>query len=350
MQNTCNSAAVTEAAEASPMDSALPRSAAGEVANLTRIDPGLTSPTGYYRWMNVADQLYAAAYPDTYSYTAANVQVEFETPAPTLRGTLTAANLKPNFAYQLKLVAGPELSCNERIAKAGRYWEQTWSGTEWGSGWNLNSKGDGTYPNPNDLTYLARRDAPSQTSPTGKLYSYTGYLDGFLHHRRLRRRHAPFRGQLQLSRPLVGSGHLFRRQSGVVRSLAAPAGIRHQPSPGHRQRVGRVGATAAGGVFLDPGSYTCQMVLTEESFHSYSTYGGRWAAAMGGEISFSILLPGDANRDCRIDILDLIYIRNRLNRDTRSDGTGQADVNGDGRVNILDLIYVRNILNTRCAP
>ena len=154
----------------------LPSSAAGDVISLARIDPGITSPTGYYRWMNVADQLYSEAYRNTYSYDSATVRVEFQNPAATLSGTLTATNLKPNFAYQLKLVAGPQLPCNGRVAKAGRYWEQTWTGTEWSSGWNLNNKGDGYYPNPNDLTYLAQRDIPEASSPTGKLYSYTGYL------------------------------------------------------------------------------------------------------------------------------------------------------------------------------
>ena len=59
-------------------------------------------------------------------------------------------------------------------------------------------------------------------------------------------------------------------------------------------------------------------------------------------------IPGDANLDCRVNILDLIFIRNRLNQNVNTGDNWKADVNSDGRVNILDLIFVRNRLNTSC--
>jgi len=330
--------------------SLLLQSAAGETANLTRIDPGLTSPTGYYRWMNVADQIYAASYRDSYSYDLATVQAAIETPSPVLRGVLVGTNLKPNFAYQLKLVASPDAPCNERIAKAGRYWEQTWSGTEWSSGWNLNNKGDGSYPSPNDLTYLARRDIADGTSPTGKLYRYTGYLlmDFFI---------TDDNGNATLSFQADSSYHVLWSGSGIYSgakiatfdpSTINPAYSTDYP-PSTISIWGEWERLPLGGIFLDSGAYTCQMILTEESFHSYSTYGGIWAAAMGAQISFSILLPGDANRDCRVDIADLIFIRNRLNASVESGDNHQADVNGDGRINVLDLIHTRNRLGTACS-
>ena len=44
-----------------------------------------------------------------------------------------------------------------------------------------------------------------------------------------------------------------------------------------------------GGVNLKPGSYDCEMVLTEEAFHgSGGTYAGSWAAAMVSLITFDI--------------------------------------------------------------
>jgi len=55
---------------------------------------------------------------------------------------------------------------------------------------------------------------------------------------------------------------------------------------------------------------------------------------------------GDANCDGRINIIDLIFVRNRLNKDPSSGDNWKADVNEDGRINILDLIYIRNHLNT----
>jgi len=59
-------------------------------------------------------------------------------------------------------------------------------------------------------------------------------------------------------------------------------------------------------------------------------------------------IPGDANFDCRVNILDLIFIRNKLNQDVATGDNWKGDVNGDSRINILDLIFVRNKLNTSC--
>jgi len=59
-------------------------------------------------------------------------------------------------------------------------------------------------------------------------------------------------------------------------------------------------------------------------------------------------IDGDANMDCRVNILDLIFIRNKLNLPVDTGDNWWADINEDGRINILDLIYVRNKLNTAC--
>ena len=59
-------------------------------------------------------------------------------------------------------------------------------------------------------------------------------------------------------------------------------------------------------------------------------------------------IEGDANMDCRVNILDLIFIRNKLNQPAGTGDNWKADVNQDTRINILDLIFVRNKLNTQC--
>ena len=89
---------------------------------LADADSGTTSPQGQYRWMDVADQLYDVdvgldgySYQDSYDYTQASVLVDFFTDAQTLHGTLTASNLKPNFAYQFKLVGDAGTEANERF-------------------------------------------------------------------------------------------------------------------------------------------------------------------------------------------------------------------------------------------
>ena len=59
-------------------------------------------------------------------------------------------------------------------------------------------------------------------------------------------------------------------------------------------------------------------------------------------------IRGDANRDCRVDVIDLLFIRNRFNMDPDAGDNWQADVNGDGRINILDMFMIRPLVNTSC--
>ena len=60
---------------------------------LEDVDSGLTSPQGNYRWMDVADHVYAQDYQDSYNYTQASVTVDFYTDATTLHGTLAASTI-----------------------------------------------------------------------------------------------------------------------------------------------------------------------------------------------------------------------------------------------------------------
>jgi len=59
-------------------------------------------------------------------------------------------------------------------------------------------------------------------------------------------------------------------------------------------------------------------------------------------------IPGDANGDCWNNILDLLFIRDRLNADVSTGENWKADVNSDGGINLLDLLFVRDRLNSRC--
>ena len=59
-------------------------------------------------------------------------------------------------------------------------------------------------------------------------------------------------------------------------------------------------------------------------------------------------IPGDANGDCRVNVLDLIFVRNHLGLDPDTDANWKADVNEDGMINVLDLIFTRNNLGSSC--
>ena len=67
------------------------------------------------------------------------------------------------------------------------------------------------------------------------------------------------------------------------------------------------------------------------------------------------VLPGDANRDGRVNALDLGVTKQRLNRSVQNPGSGAgaynlfADANGDSRINALDLVAVKANLN-RVSP
>ena len=60
------------------------------------------------------------------------------------------------------------------------------------------------------------------------------------------------------------------------------------------------------------------------------------------------LCPLDVNRDCRVNVLDLIAVRNRLFLSTNIGTNRYVDVNSDGKINVLDFILVRNGIYTMC--
>jgi len=260
---------------------------------LAKIDPGLTSPSGDYRWLDVADNEYAASFHSTYDYSQASVQVTYETQGTSLQGTLVATNLKPNFAYQLKLTGTPDTQDNERIGLSGRWWEETWDGSQWSNGHNLNNKGDGSSPNPNDDLYFSRKDVQESSSPTGKLYRYTGYMpiDYFITNES---------GSASLSFEADSCYHvLWKTSQRAPNGNDGPLKMwAFDPDPlstaydfdypeSSATIFGEWERLPVGGVYLRPGSYSCMITLTEESFHGNGLAGG-WASAMGATISFDI--------------------------------------------------------------
>jgi hypothetical protein len=272
-----------------------------ETIPLTPISSGLTSPTGAYRWLDVTDNPYGTEYQENYEYSQANVQITYYKVGTTFHGTLTAQNLKPNFAYQLKLAGFPGTDANERIGFAGRWWQEEWNGTSWINGQNLNNKGDGSSPNPNDLTYLSRRDIPSATSPTGRQYRFTGYLvfDCFI---------TDSNGDASFSFQADSSFHvLWKTSQRTPQSGDGPLKTVTVDSTtvsvyGEWERL------PTGAVYLSPGMYECQAILTEESFHgSGGSLAGNWAGAVGGNVSFTII-PAEAVPEAPLGTITILFL------------------------------------------
>jgi len=254
---------------------------------LQDIDSHFTSPSGKFRWLDIADQAYGEAYRNNYDYTQAAVIVAYAPAGASLRGLLTANNLKPNFAYQVKLAGDPVEypEANENIGFVGRWWREEWNGSEWVNGHNST-----------DADYLANKDTPEPTSPTGLKYKFTGYLvfDYFI---------TDSKGNASLEFEVNSSYHVLfeitqrsptpadgpvKTRSFKINAKSSPAYDTNHP----RVTVsiyGQVERTPVGGIYLAPGTYNCQFFLTEESFHGKGgLYAGEWAAAMGEFLSFEI--------------------------------------------------------------
>jgi len=60
-------------------------------------------------------------------------------------------------------------------------------------------------------------------------------------------------------------------------------------------------------------------------------------------------LLADTNGDCVVNVLDLIFVRNRLGERPYTGDNWRADITCDMVINVLDLIAVRNYLGTRCS-
>ena len=58
---------------------------------------------------------------------------------------------------------------------------------------------------------------------------------------------------------------------------------------------------------------------------------------------------GDANFDCIVNALDLLFIRNRLGRDVSLDDNWQADITTDGVIDVLDLLIMRALYGSTCS-
>lgn len=254
--------------------------------------------TGQFRWKDIAGNIYATNYQNSYSYTQATVIVTYSTNAAILSGTMVAANLKPNFVYQFKLIGLPEVdsNANENLGYSGRWWKQEWEGTDWSVGRNLNNKGDGSFPNPNDTWHMDHKDDVNTSTPIGKQYRFTGYrpFDYFI---------TDSSGCATLNFAMVDAYHvLFGSWQGSPGVNDGPMKSHSfDPDPAVQDAYDTNYPASAAGVYgewerlpkgeiyIAPGDYTLDFLITEESFHE-SGIGGGWAHMGHGMAQFSIVL------------------------------------------------------------
>ncbi len=241
-------------------------------------------PTARQRWWDIADQPYSSAFRRSFAYSGARVTLSFERAPATkyFRGHLSARNLKPNFAYQMKLVGKPvsgsrgwkdrgdDLS-NERLGRAARWWDDT----------AFRNADDKWY----DAFYL-------NTPPTRRrtIYGYQ-FIGNFV---------TDENGGAEV--PVEGryAYHITWQdwQYGAKEVVAGTYHVGSSTPPfyayGERRDPKLVKLwyewepKRAREIRLTPGTYQCRFVLTEETFHNQlggtnNPLGGYWATVMGTE-------------------------------------------------------------------
>lgn len=257
-------------------------------AILTPMPRVTTTEASTYRGRDVANNPYAADFfgPAFSGYTDRMAAVTYQTSGGTFRGRLVVRGLKPNFAYQVKLVGRPTKSfgaagddaTNEKLGFTGRWWFQQVNDTT-------------------DEIYRARKDDPD--------FLAQGYLlfDRFITDRF---------GNATVDFAAADSGHVLWR----LGNLPLPGSARPQPKdarPCYRQVVAQrstgfgydrdfppqwigvwmeIERKTAGTTVLPLGDYFCRFLLTEESFHESGEGAGFWASALGvEEVRFTITEP-----------------------------------------------------------
>jgi hypothetical protein len=238
-----------------------------------------TESTSTFRWKDIAVNTYAQSYKDTYDYSAADVDFIYD-PArdSTLRGHLSASNLKPNFAYQIKLAGKPTAlwgvagddTTNERLGYLGRWWRHQ--------------------PNPgnsNDADYEANHDEPG--------YIFEGYLvfSFFV---------TDSTGSVERDFAIDSSYHVLwwehqRSPGGCDSPVQWSTVIGHASHPAYTENVGptSVGVYAEierncyATTTMPAGLYNCCLVLTEESFHQSGEDEGNWqSVTLNDSLHFDI--------------------------------------------------------------
>lgn len=229
------------------------------------------------RWCDIAGNIYSSQFISKFSYekpstNGPTVMVSVDKKGPTFSGRLEAHGLKPNFAYQMKLRGVfSDRKSFEAIGHAGR-WRLP--------GWDTNYR---------DEDYLAYQDKANAEAYLFFDYFITDTngdavrdfaLDSCLH--------------------VLWSGshqRLADREEDQLIAIvwAADPAVYARPKPqGTLERVwAEVEAPRYKSIdqkrFLPAGTYHAELVLTEESFHSWYRDGGWWATVCKAPVDFTVI-------------------------------------------------------------
>lgn len=242
---------------------------------------GLGDESENERYLDVGGRAYGRDFLQGFSYTesdkAPQARVEYLKQAETLVGRVIGRGLKPNFAYQLKLrgIYEADPAAFDRIGRTGR--------------WRLPGRGT----NYLDKTYEAYKDKHLVesyllfdffvTDPEGNV-DKVFYADSTLHV--LWNANYQRQPKMTDTRPVVvyrdrASRALYASpEPDLAPQMIFAESEQHSLAPNNRKAVNEA--------FLSPGKYAAELVLTEESFHTYAD-GGFWPTVMRAPVEFEVV-------------------------------------------------------------
>lgn len=286
------------------------------VASLARLLAGsitiTLAPTepATFRWLDIADYVYGTAFQDNYVYDSASVTFTYDDPHFSLHGWLSGSGLKPNFAYQIKIDGKPTLNAdltpnpgadetaNGIIGKAGRWWITEYDESrKYVGAYNYDNvfsegTGDDWYDRIVGTGFVDPRDGHTYifkgyllfdyvvTTPQGEIPNPDGsgyeiLADNSFHVLWKTTQRAPTANDsvptLHVVKTTPEYYDLLRRDKKV--SIYGE-GQPDRPVPGQ--------------LLLQDGPYHATLLLTEESFHSTAALGGKWAKALGADLTFTV--------------------------------------------------------------
>ena len=234
---------------------------------------------GKERWCDVAGNYYTRQFAATFSYEhdaddSPRILVRIQPEGVTLRGRIEAHNLKPNFAYQIKLFGDFDHRRSfERIGYTGR-WRLP--------GWGTNYTDEDYEEFPEERKHEARAYIFFDYFVTDAHGNAARdiYLDSSLHVLWLRRQWYTGVTDTDLNEVtiLASAPEVYARPKREPQTVAIWA-----------ERESCRYTHADQQIRLPPGDYKAVLGLTEESFHSYDTDGGYWATVAKVPVQFRIL-------------------------------------------------------------
>jgi len=244
-----------------------------------------------FRFKDIGGQAFSQAFINTFSYGSSNVNLTLTLQGSQLNVNVVGSGLKPNFAYQVKLVGRPSKNASnaEQLAAADDITNETLGRI--GRWWRI-SPSPG---NSNDADYNANKDDPN--------YIYEGYLligyfitgaDGTIARtfegnnsfhvlwRTDQRPQAPSDGPLTPVTVAATAGNVAYDVGLAARNYQLYG--EHEPT-----------RALPGQLELPLIDYRCNVVLTEESFHDFGALAGNWTSALFAPIdTTTVVVPATA--------------------------------------------------------